>query len=262
MKKEKPIFIAKSVWASAIAAALILLILVAVILYQWIPRTLDTNDYKSYICYDRNFIGLQLGKDYAKPEPSLEYRAIKNDPKHQFVCVRDTGLHLGGGFQHVIFQDPTAPLDIWSEWTVRKIDLYSETSNPSDDKREQENVLASTAEVSHLTAIKTWNLTNDTYAASQGGISIPSEYPHSETIYLRVYFNESKSIAWDAKVTVYSGEEASELLICLWKSLTNATVTEYLEGTQDAKQLPVKLDSTDALYAWISETFDSILAES
>ena len=117
---------------------------------------------------------------------------IFSDTKHQGTCV---------------LVNPEYELDVWNDWTVNKIEVYEiveikydrDSETRYDPAQTQINVICQTEDSDMFSEFKGIIMTDQEK-------SHYSPYGEPKSYYLRVSFDESDAIVWDAQLYVYLNE--------------------------------------------------------
>ncbi len=235
------------------ALLLIGMILILCIFHGCFQRKLNAEDYVSYLCYDKNFVCLATGKDSTKTDQSLLYRTVKGESNDQFICVSDKGFTLGAqSYAHLVFQNPQNTPDIWAEWTVQKVELYHGQIQIRPGKDHYSEPKDSTSDTAVLMGTKEWYLSSGNNVDLQEFRNIESSDQYTRmTQYIRVYFNESEHIAWDACVDMYYSKETEEYYVYIWKWDGALALQDHVAKNDLVSKNPIKVELSNALHAWL-----------
>jgi len=176
----------------------------------------DPTKYSSYICYDTllsctdahdryerkniEYNGKTLSSRYRKPV------GISDD---QFVCLY-VGELLSSNYYVYIMQNPENYVDVLSQWTIDKIEIYNTNKNDQNKERSEPaydiaELLLSTDDEGIIEAgIINDFLTfiNDDNIERKQGMSTGLLFDASKRTRIRVHFKECETIVWDGEIRI------------------------------------------------------------
>ena len=212
--------------------------------------------YADYVCVDANLSWEKSRWGYfaehtetiSKRTYTYTYVAIKGESKDDFMGAWVSRVGARGSI--FVLTNPTLNFDVWEDWTISKIQLYKvkPSSNskgmyiPSDIKKN----IVSTEDSDEL--IESFNsLIQD---GQEFEIPIISADPYVTTfpaadyiqnLRLRICFNESDNIVWDALIKMYvSKEDNSDVKLLIRRQYfseenPNTKEDRYLEIPKDSE---------------------------
>ena len=180
----------------------------------------DPAPYTSYLCYDYHLACLDVCDEEARTiignedesQFSVLFRKPAGESDEAFICASVRLLYPLASPQIVIMQNPDHYIDVLADWSIKKIEICSLDPNQSNRKRWWEKdglakhpteILAVIDDSDILKGFADFVLGEETVNAV-----IPNHYYREKYIienkdyrvFIRVYFNESHSIVWDASV--------------------------------------------------------------
>lgn len=183
----------------------------------------DTEKYESYRLYDKFLVCLDseseasTSVEYAGKEYHVTFYKVKGVSDDQFIYANiDESIPLAPSHWCVL-QNPDNYVDVWSEWTVKEIQICT-----------SDTILATTT--SQLCA-QDLSLLNRTEPVKLP--DTPSKY--LTTLSIRVIFEESESIIWVSHVEYRQNTETGEMMVCVATDATQwdgiyAPNGELIEG--------------------------------
>ena len=229
-------------------------------------QVIDAEKYRSYVCYDGRLTCLKVGLssnsinvtniDGSREETlKISYRKIRGESDEQFIYA-NVFRFLDGNYKAVM-QNPDNYIDVWNEWTVEKIDVFYQSSyEPKKSKtaRIPTKIVSSTQSADAIAELTEIVVSEK----SSGKIEIPKGYisedyrkdvePHYY-FYIRVHFNESDNIIWDARIEVYYSEELQDRIIVM----DNTKAPSFYINKEWKEYV---LDKNTALYSWLNEAIE------
>lgn len=230
-------------------------------------ENIDAEKYRSYICYDARLTCLKAGYSSKRTEVSflngseystrrMSFKKINGESDDQFVYATIYPMILGAS-EKAVMQNPDNYIDVWKEWTVEKIEVfYRSTYKP---KKTETAIIPTKIVSSTQSADAIAELTEIVVSEkSSGKIEIPKGYisedyredvePHYY-FYIRVHFNESDNIIWDARLYGYYSEELQDRIIVM----DNAKTPSFYINKELKKYV---LDKNTALFSWLNEAIE------
>ena len=183
----------------------------------------DTEKYESYVLYDCHLECLDWETEanasvvYANRTYNVTFCKVKGEPEDQFIYANIADLTPFSPSGWFVLQNPENYVDIWSEWTVKEIQICT-----------SDTILATTT--SQLCA-QDLSLLNRTEPVKLP--DTPSKY--LTTLSIRVIFEESESIIWVSHVEYRQNTETGEMMVCVATDATQwdgiyAPNGELIEG--------------------------------
>lgn len=216
--------------------------------------------YIDYVCKDFRLVCLRRGEsdgyyniENEKGSFNCRYSIIEDVSKEQFVFARvrrNTLLAIGS---NLVLQHPDNNLDVLRDWTMKEVEIFYV------DRNEEENLeITAFQDQSQLITHKLKSTSNESVFKELAGLlSISDEEQNflrseihdncdkirmnSVRYYLRIYFEESTSIAWETEIGFFRlKDDTGQIFI----TLPNATPeNEYLGNGFD-----IQIDPSSELY--------------
>jgi hypothetical protein len=254
----------KKVKACLIKACSVFLAVILVLSFCGCSREyLPSEKYASYVCYDYQLACLSVDTKKSKETTvTYTYEYVENNvtdgsvlviyqkipdvSDDQFISghVRTAPILDVGSY--AVLQNPDNYVDVMQDWTIRKIELYYvRVKQQNQSAIVPDKVIASTSDAECLSACKEFVLNGEDTETNLDGYV--SEYDTSRwQFYMRVYFNESKNIVWEAQIRSYFSDELQDRLIYVDKGRH-----PYAFSTRNDNF--VSLVDYPQLYSWISD---------
>jgi len=198
----------------------------------------NTEKYLSYVCYDNNLFCIKAlpisgtskttkndNGDVNNIEYSVQYRKVANVSDDLFICASFYPPIPLAGPELLILQNPKYYFDIWSEWSIKKLEIYYTDIRNSKQLWEEENPARSPTDI-----IST-SFESETINEFAGFIKNSADAPVCEIpdqcvneefdvhgnyrLFLRVAFNECDSIIWDGEVNCYTSKDNNNTYITI-----------------------------------------------
>ena len=224
----------------------------------------DPNKYVNYVCHDYHLSCLDT---YKKSEGTsikrgnvkyyVSFKKPVGESDEQFVCA-SVSQFLGGRPDKRIFQPAEGYVDVYRDWTIKKIELFIQYFDDDDVIDNDEfaevpsKVLSSTTDATVFNELADF-ITNPEYSETykyQKGVLRERLHDQEYWLYIRVYFNESDTIVWESKVRSLIFPQAEQRRITIDKGQPDDSVGT---GTQD-----VFIDDFPNLLNWISDALDEL----
>ena len=239
----------------------------------------DPSKYYQYICHDSNLVCIDVGEGYAKENVQLidehsywcTYYRPEGTSDDQFVCV--TMSHIFMSPKTYVFQNPENLVDVWTDWTIREIQVYYPVSEidpfSGEIARTPAGILASTTDaecIAQLIHCITSEETRDfaevrEEADVDGGLyrkDLDGDSSKNTRIYIRVFFNESESIVWDSQIGCYRNVFTEKQYLILNKDDTIWDKENSLFGPATKE---IAVENLPALEQFLFEALDRFSAE-
>lgn len=239
----------------------------------------DAAKYRNYICYDSNLACIDA-KDGSSTEYItfsdgysyyFTYRRALDVSEDQFVCVTMKNSFPLSTKKCYIFQDPENRTNVWTDWTIKEIQVYYQDINQSVSLPEEEepartpNGIVATIQDEACLAELLDFVTSDAYhtiSAIREDMNsvenLSAEYNAYVKMYVRVIFHESETIVWDAEITGYTNRETGERYVSIYKDTTAWDETAYYCGI-DSKEFLV--ENLPVLEGYLLGAIDSLMED-
>lgn len=227
-------------------------------------NTPDPSKYSEYVCYDYHLACLDAQEQKANTTIEFDdlkytiwYRKPVGDSDEQFICASVRQQHPLASTAFVIMQNPNNHIDVFEDWTIKSIELYSidlKNYKPLWDEDEPARTPASIISTNTDTVVfgELVNfITNDEYSGKHiMNEDFEREIPNDDyVLYIRVHFNESDNIVWDSTVSSYVSHQTVEREITIDKG-------RIPEGIADRNSLDVSIETCPQLFEWISTSIE------
>ena len=227
----------------------------------------DISKYTSYNCYDYHLACLKTeGRsgtaevtkiDEANREVTdrVSFQKIIDVSDDQFVYANVFVLLQPP--EKVVLQNPDNYVDVWVDWTIKKVDVfYVDLYKPIDQNKPAiiPNKIISLTDDSDIISELTEFVLADNYIKKfENPTGYSREYgsDYERVFYIRVYFNESENIVWDSKFMSFYSDELHDRIIFLDKGRTPNMC--YFPSTKY-----VSLGKDTQLYKWMSEVIETL----
>lgn len=251
MRKKIIIFVALSILLSGCSA----------------KGAFEVDKYKDYKCFDYHLACLDAHEQKANTtvwfddlKYSIWYRKPVGESDEQFICASVRQEHPLSSTEIVVMQNPNGHIDVFSEWTIEKIELYCidlRNSKPLWDEDEPA-----------ITPAKVLNTNTDAvvfdefinFLTNEGYLdkyilndNFKRETPNDDYVmYIRVHFNESENIVWDSPVNSYVHKQTQARNIAIDKG-------RCPEGIAAPSSLMVSIEDFPNLQKFVSGTIDALI---
>ena len=233
----------------------------------------DPEKYTSYICYDYHLKCLEPEGKAVKTEFSYRddftdiecterawIQKIANESDDMFIYARVLPSLLLGTSHKVVMQNPNNYVNVWTDWSVDKIELYYISLHKPITQDKSANiptaVIATTAKGERILDIK--NLVNNApnewekYNIPKGYVrENVDENGREHVYYLRVHFKESENIVWESQVeSFYSSTDNNRIIYIDAGKEPNGVASNNIRD--------MNLSNYPSLYSWISKAIDTL----
>ena len=235
--------------------------------------------YKEYICSDINLVCIDVGKKYERETDrflgggyrDFTYYTPKGTSDDQFVCVTITDLFRCS--TTYVLQNPKDLVDVWTDWTVREIQVYYPVSEidpfSGEIARIPAGILASTTDAECIAQLIHCIASEETRdfaevreeADADGGLyrkDLDGDSSKKTRIYIRVFFNESESIVWDSQIGCYRNVFTEKQYLILNK---DDTIWDKENGLFGPATKEIAVENLPALEQFLFEALDRFSAE-
>lgn len=234
----------------------------------------DPEKYADYCLYDYNLYCLAAEDATSSVSlpgfASAHYRRVIGESDEQFVSVTMTAV-MGSRNRALIFQNPDSYVDPWAQWTIKEIQVYYYYRNfsshePNDEEEEPcrtpNGILLSSTDAAIAEELKTFatdeNYTFSIYQSLDTFEKVVYD-GNNPLMVIRVYFNESETIVWDAVVNCYADVATNERHFTI-----NRSTYEYADGAVlniNSNARPVAVLNLPALETFLSEAVNTYLTK-
>lgn len=227
----------------------------------------EVDKYKDYKCFDYHLACLDAHEqkmnttvEFDDIKYTIWYRKPVGESDEQFICASVKQQHPLSSTEIVIMQNPDEHIDVFSDWTIEKIELYCidlRSSKPLWDEEEPARtpakVLNTNTDAVVLDEFINF-LTSEAYTEKYIlNENYKREIPDDDYVmYIRVHFNESENIVWDSLVNCYVSELTYARDIIIDKG-------RCPEGIAAPSSLTVSIEDFSNLQKWISGTIDALI---
>ena len=224
----------------------------------------DPNKYVNYVCHDYHLTCLDTYKKSARTSITrgnvnyyVSFKKPVGESDEQFVCGT-VSTFLGFSSNKRIFQPAEDYIEVYRDWTIKKIELFIQYFDDDDVFDNDEFAEVPSKVLSFTTDTTVFNeltdfVTNPEYSKHhkyQEGVRIEKLHDYEYRLYIRVHFNESDTIVWDAQVYSYIFPQAEQRRITIDKGQPDDYVGK---GQRD-----VFIDDFPNLLNWISSSIDAL----
>lgn len=231
-------------------------------------ETFDADTYSQYKCYDYHLACLDAVEQKASTslekddvEYTISYRKPIGESDEQFICA---SVRLNSPLATpdlVVMQNPNSYIDVFAEWTIKKVELYCENlkntkplweeDEPSKTPSEILNASTDAAVFNDLISFITDEDRSEKYIPNAG---FTQEIPNDDyTIYIRIHFNESENIVWDSPVYSYVSDKTQVRDITIDKG-------RFPNGISTSSALFVSVGEYPYLTDWIATTIGTFIS--
>lgn len=234
-------------WIALGVSGVIVCCLLLVIFFRKAP---NGDVYAPYTCKDYHLVclnsGEYLGENKVKISDlpcTFKYNAIAHCAEEEFVAA---WMKINAPFnagENMVLQGPENDLDVLNDWTIKKVILYYYDIN---DKRNPDAGDRATAEDYHIVEIAEVEdealfqeiLEMKLNTTPKDGTCIGGDYHLSydstlddKHVYLRIFFEESDSIAWDSEIDVYESKEIpAQFMVTINKGSIDSAYQKHKGG--------------------------------
>lgn len=247
------------------------------LMYDWVTSDAveeelpDPEKYANYCLYDYNLYCLDAENGtssvlYNGGPFRAHYRKVVGESDEQFVSATMTQM-MGSRNWALVFQNPEDYVDVWAEWTIKEMQVYYYYRNfsihePNDEEEEPcrtpHGILLSSTDAVIAEELKTF-ATDENYTFSR----YSSQDTFEKVVYdgnnplmvIRVYFNESETIVWDAVVNCYADVATNERYFSIYRSTYEHAEGNVLDLNSMASEVAVL--NLPALEAFLMEAVDT-----
>lgn len=264
-------------WGIDGEAILWLSTVMAAILVGQFQKPTVTDAYADYAVCDSLLVSVATEEDVFRWENgdwgSFYYQKIPGLEDDAFVWAEMVHGDFFPDRQWHVLQNPDNPVDVWTDWTVREIQIYSLSySFQSDERFNKDNVAGNTVatimDAACLQEIVTFATSEELRELSGTRESMDSVGDLSNAyfantpgqplyLYLRVIFNEAEGIAWDTPIYCYRDTETGEYYFTLYRDNTAWNLTESDLGVNVQE---CWVENLPALEAFLQEATATYLA--
>ncbi len=233
----------------------------------------DPDKYSEYKCYDYHLACLDayeqkagtLIEEEGGPWFRIWFRKPVGVSDDQFVCTSLSMRHPLASPHLYIMQPSENHIDVFKDWTVKKIEIYYQDINKSK-KLFQEDEPARTPTKVIDTSFDSVVFkefvdfvtidTDDSEKFDPQENIFREKYNENTTykLYIRVHFNESENIVWDSDIQSYIPSQSGQRYIKIDKGRSVIGLT-----SENAHR--VSIDDFPNLSSWISKVIDELIAQ-
>lgn len=233
--------------------------------------TPEPSKYREYICYDYHLVCLNAYEQKAQSnvfyndlEYVVQYRKPVGISDEQFICVWVKQTHPLALPELVLMQPAEKHIDVFSDWTIKKIEIYYvdlKKSIPIYEEDEPARTPAGILSTSNDPVILSEFVefvTNASYSDKfvvQKNIS-REKLNEDDTykLYIRVHFNEAENIVWDSTIHCYITAQTTERYIVIDKGRNPSELSS-------SNPISVSIDDFPALSTWITTTINQLITQ-
>ena len=234
--------------------------------------SINPEKYTSYICYDYHLKCLETEGEKAITEISYQDDLTNNEYKQKAWFQKIVGesddtfiyaevlssLPLVPS-DKVVMQNPNNYIDIWNDWSIKKIELYYIDGRDPIEQNKAANIpdkiIASTTDLGCLyefiELVKSSDDETEKFILPYGYVREHMYDGVGLSYYIRVYFNESENIIWDSQVTSFLSNESPTRVICVDNGRNP-------DGIASINSKDVNIGNYEKLFEWISDTIQSV----
>ena len=189
-------------------------------------------------------------------------KKIADESDDMFIYAKVLPSLPLGPSNNVVMQNPNNYVNVWTDWSVDKIELYYINGREQIEQQSKSAyvptaVIATTSENECILNIKKLV---DNASDEWEKLNIPEGYVWENgdengvlwySYYIRVHFKESENIVWDALVESYYSSTDSDRIIYI-------DAGKEPDGVASRKIRYVNINHYTSLYSWISEAIDTL----
>jgi hypothetical protein len=229
-------------------------------------EVIQTNKYKEYKCFDYHLACLDADENKLKSMIEVDsvgytilYRKPIGESDEKFICSSVSKQHPLSSTELVIMQNPDNYIDVFAEWTIKKIELYCINLyntiplwDENEPARTPASIMSTTTDVAVFDELINFVTDVNYFEKYTLKENFTREMPNDDyVIYIRVHFNESDNIIWDSEISSYVSEQKKYRDITIDKG-------RVPEGIASKNTLSVQINSFANLSNWISTTIDQV----
>lgn len=191
---------------------------------DWKIAIRETDAYVDYTCRDFHLVSLKNGKrigdkkiEIGNSTYEFYYNLIPDISEEDFVAARKKPLVHFPDEAYEILQSPENKIDVLNDWNIKEIQLYYfdwgdiRNHNKKDGPVENWviNVFASSSDELMIQQVLDMSLNKKI----ETGMSYKNDsktykniIPEKKDVYMRILFEESEYIAWDAAIDIYQSK--------------------------------------------------------
>ena len=235
-------------------------------------KNTDNDAYVNYICRDAQLVCIDKGDwlgwhiiDVGTSGFNFYYRNIDDFSEGEFVSAKIEPRYFFPYQKDIVLQSPENKINVLQDWTIKKLELYYFDENEFANSQKEgivtkdEMVTHSIANVSDDKLIaelkdvwthidNTDDFRNDKLGTMYNSEDVFSEADELIELYIRAYFEESESLAWDSEIRIYRAKEEHEkdaIVLCQKK----------YDEEYESELFLVELDSSSELYQFIYNAY-------
>jgi len=257
--KKRIIFIA------IIGVLLAIMVCFYMALVEWKKAIQDNDKYVNYICRDYHLVSLKDGEpvgenlvDVDGHEYIFRYYVLPDVSDEEFVGAWACWRAILAKGKNMVLQNAEENLDVLSDWSMNRWSLYyydsSDTRNPSqgDIATAEDYVIyemKNGTEKDIFQQIKAMSLnTEPENTEPKVPVTYVNALKEDFKMYLRLYFEETDTIAWESEIKIFCPDEGEEVyIITIDKGCLN-------EGLQP-KSEDILIDPSSQLYGVIYNAY-------
>lgn len=214
----------------------------------------DVEQYRSYVCYDCNLRCIDFSEasvvktvDYPGHSFLIAYRQPVDVSDDHFMWIKlRTAFPPNLFYQCYVFQNPENCIDVWTDWTIQEIQIFTSGDSIGDYHRFETSdselqVISTITDPDCLAELTTFVTSDEFLRLSEIYEDIKSFHSHSgydfdgdpektTNMFLRVIFNESESIVWESQISCQQNPETGEMYLIMYKDTTEWDETHYNLG--------------------------------
>ena len=264
----------RMVIGSLVIMALILLaiqIKISEINYE--KRHRDNDSYVDYVYKDPHLVCVKEGEragmqiiEKDGPDYRYYYNLIKDVSDDEFIAAYEQPIVFFPNGRDIILQSPDSDTNVLKDWKIKEIDVFYFEYKEVDMFRQEsatrrgDYIVHSIARTSESAIIEELldTLLNSTpdmgFDMSEERENYKKVKMPSIDFYLRLHFEETKGLVWDASIEIYrNNTDNSKYEITLYYNT-------YGDETE-RESYEVQLDSSSELYQMIWEAYQENLVE-
>ena len=230
-------------WLVIISILIIVIIILAVkMAVDSAPSIKNPNKYANYKRYDYHLECIAIGNstkivDRDDFDGVVRYAKIYSVSEDQFVCLRQSSF-LVRDPNLIVLQNPDNYVDVFNEWTVKKMELTDTNGNVINTLTEQDIIdnfkEFINSEKTSQERIEPWSYFGDNKV----------DVSHYN---IRIYYEESENIYWEIEVSHYTSNGYGEYIYA-------RQVIDPATGDDSYASIA----NYPEIYNWLSECFENI----
>lgn len=224
---------------SAILLLSVIIVLLIFIKCALTPSVRNTEKYKNYQRYDYHLVCDEVKRGYSRTVNRDDidtvgikrYRKFKSVSSNQFICLEKSML-LDNSPEKIVLQNPDNYIDVFNEWTVKKIELIDNKGNVINTLTEQD-------------VIENFKEFINSEKTPQELIE-PWSYINVKNYQVKIYYEESEYMQWEAALQHYTSYRYGDYFY----------VQQIDSETGESSE--ASIENYPEIYNWLSECFANI----